>query len=97
MLATREAITNAAKHSGAGTVDVYAEATAAGVEVFVRDRGTGFDPTQVAEDRQGVRGSIVGRMERHGGTRLGPQRSRRGHRGPAVAPHPCQPTQGDHP
>ena len=43
VLATREAITNAAKHSGVSTVDVYAEATPSGVEVFVRDRGTGFD------------------------------------------------------
>ena len=68
VLATREAITNAAKHSGAGIVDVYAEATPAGVDVFVRDRGVGFDPNQVADDRQGVRGSIVGRMERHGGS-----------------------------
>ncbi len=68
VLATREAITNAVKHSGAGTVDVYAEATSSGVEIFVRDRGVGFDPAQVAEDRQGVRGSIVGRMERHGGS-----------------------------
>ena len=66
--ATREAITNAAKHSGASTVDVYAEATASGVEVFVRDRGAGFDPDRVAEDRQGVRSSIIGRMERHGGS-----------------------------
>ena len=39
-----------------------------GVEVFVRDRGTGFDPDRVAEDRQGVRSSIIGRMERHGGS-----------------------------
>ncbi len=68
VLATREAIVNAAKHSGASTVDVYAEATAAGVEIFVRDRGRGFDPGLVAEDRQGVRSSIVGRMERHGGS-----------------------------
>ncbi len=68
VLAAREAMTNAAKHSGAGTVDVYAEATSTGVEIFVRDRGVGFDPAHVAEDRQGVRGSIVGRMERHGGS-----------------------------
>jgi signal transduction histidine kinase/phage shock protein PspC (stress-responsive transcriptional regulator) len=68
VLATREAITNAAKHSGATTVDVYAEATASGVEIFVRDRGAGFDPSRVAEDRQGVRSSIIGRMERHGGS-----------------------------
>jgi len=68
VLATREAIVNAAKHSGASTVDVYAEATASGVEIFVRDRGAGFDPARVAEDRQGVRSSIIGRMERHGGS-----------------------------
>jgi signal transduction histidine kinase/phage shock protein PspC (stress-responsive transcriptional regulator) len=68
VLATREAIVNAAKHSGAGAVDVYAEATGDGMEVFVRDRGAGFDPTRVADDRQGVRSSIVGRMERHGGS-----------------------------
>jgi signal transduction histidine kinase len=68
VLATREAIVNAAKHSGASTIDVYAEATAAGVEIFVRDRGAGFDPGLVAEDRQGVRSSIIGRMERHGGS-----------------------------
>ena len=35
--------------------------------VFVRDRGAGFDPEGVHDDRHGVRGSIVGRMERHGG------------------------------
>jgi signal transduction histidine kinase/phage shock protein PspC (stress-responsive transcriptional regulator) len=67
VLAAREAITNAAKHSGASTVDVYAEATASGVEVFVRDRGSGFDPDRVADDRHGVRSSIIGRMQRHGG------------------------------
>jgi signal transduction histidine kinase/phage shock protein PspC (stress-responsive transcriptional regulator) len=68
VLAAREAMTNAAKHSGAGIVDVYAEASSGGVDVFVRDRGIGFDPSLVADDRQGVRGSIVGRMERHGGS-----------------------------
>ncbi len=68
VLATREALTNAALHSGAGTIDVYAEAAGDRVEVFVRDRGRGFDPAAVAEDRQGVRGSIVGRMARHGGS-----------------------------
>jgi signal transduction histidine kinase len=36
--------------------------------VFVRDRGSGFDPEAVPADRRGVRDSIVGRMERHGGT-----------------------------
>jgi signal transduction histidine kinase len=35
--------------------------------VFVRDRGPGFDPAAIPGDRRGVRESIVGRMERHGG------------------------------
>jgi signal transduction histidine kinase len=46
---------------------VYAEAGPEQVEVFVRDRGPGFDPSGVAPDRRGVRESIIGRMERHGG------------------------------
>ena len=53
---------------GTGQVDVYAEVSPAAVDVFVRDRGRGFDPEQVAEDRHGVRHSIIDRMERHGGT-----------------------------
>jgi len=68
VLATREAVTNAARHSGADKVDVYAEATPARVEVFVRDRGAGFDPDAVANDRHGLRDSILERMHRHGGT-----------------------------
>ncbi|WP_107772518.1 ATP-binding protein [Nocardioides sediminis] len=65
--ATREAVVNAAKHAGVPRVDVYAEATADAVEVFVRDRGAGFDLDAVAADRHGVRGSIIDRMDRHGG------------------------------
>jgi signal transduction histidine kinase len=67
VLATREAAVNAARHSGAAKVDVYAEARADAIEIFVRDRGTGFDPDAVAEDRHGLRDSIVERMRRHGG------------------------------
>lgn len=66
--AAREAVVNAAKHAGVGRVDVYAEVSADRVEVFVRDRGVGFDRDAIPDDRMGVRGSIVGRMERHGGT-----------------------------
>jgi signal transduction histidine kinase len=65
--ATREAMVNAAKHSGADKVDVYAEVDDERVEVFVRDRGKGFDVDQVADDRMGVKGSIIHRMARHGG------------------------------
>jgi len=66
--AAREAATNAAKHAGTGKVDVYAEITASAVDVFVRDRGDGFDPDAIASDRYGVRNSIIDRMQRHGGT-----------------------------
>jgi signal transduction histidine kinase/phage shock protein PspC (stress-responsive transcriptional regulator) len=65
--ATREAVTNAAKHAGTPVVDIYAEVAPDGVEVFVRDRGRGFDPQTVPPDRQGVRNSILDRMSRHGG------------------------------
>jgi signal transduction histidine kinase len=65
--ATREALVNAAKHAGVGTISLYAEVEPEEVTVFVRDRGAGFDPELVDSDRHGVRGSIVGRMERHGG------------------------------
>lgn len=67
VLATREAVVNAARHAGVPRVDVYAEVTAGSVDVFVRDRGAGFDPAGVADDRQGVRHSIIDRMQRHGG------------------------------
>jgi signal transduction histidine kinase/phage shock protein PspC (stress-responsive transcriptional regulator) len=66
--ATREAVTNAAKHAGTGQVDVYAEVSEGAVDVFVRDRGAGFDVDAMPEDRYGVRRSILDRMERHGGT-----------------------------
>jgi signal transduction histidine kinase len=65
--AAREAIVNAAKFGGGGPVAVYAEVDDDEVHVFVRDRGPGFDPAAVPPDRRGVRESIVGRMERHGG------------------------------
>ena len=67
LAAAREAVVNAAKHSGAARVDVYAEVAGRDVEVFVRDRGKGFDVVAVPPDRLGVRNSIVDRMERHGG------------------------------
>jgi signal transduction histidine kinase len=65
--ATREAMSNAARHSGTGSIDVYAEVSSPRVEVFVRDTGTGFDPSAVAEDRRGIADSIEGRMRRVGG------------------------------
>jgi signal transduction histidine kinase len=48
-------------------VSLYAEVEEDEIKVYVRDRGTGFELSTVDDDRHGVRGSIVGRMKRHGG------------------------------
>jgi signal transduction histidine kinase/phage shock protein PspC (stress-responsive transcriptional regulator) len=66
--AAREAMVNAAKFAHVDHVDVFAEVTADDVTVFVRDTGGGFDVDAVPPDRQGIAGSIVGRMARHGGS-----------------------------
>ena len=68
VLAAREAMTNAAKFSGADEIAVYAEVGADAVSVFVRDRGAGFDRATVTPDRRGIAESIEGRLERAGGT-----------------------------
>jgi signal transduction histidine kinase len=65
--AAREALVNAAKHAKVETISLYAEVEPDCVSVFVRDRGVGFDLTAVESDRHGVRGSILARMQRHGG------------------------------
>jgi signal transduction histidine kinase len=66
--ATREALVNAAKHSGATAADLYTEVTPERVSVYVRDRGKGFDPAEVPDDRRGLRDSVSGRLSRLGGT-----------------------------
>jgi signal transduction histidine kinase len=68
VLAAREAMANASRHSGAAEVSVFLDADARRVALYVRDRGSGFDPGAVAADRRGVAESIRGRMERVGGT-----------------------------
>ena len=68
LAAAREAATNAATWSGAPVVAIFAEVEEEAVSVFVRDRGRGFDRTDVAPGRQGVAESIEGRMRRAGGT-----------------------------
>lgn len=64
--ATREALLNAVRH-GRPPVSLYLEVGPGEVEVFVRDRGDGFDPEAVPQDRFGVRESILGRVRRRGG------------------------------
>jgi signal transduction histidine kinase len=66
--AVGEAVHNAARHSEAASVSVYVECTPEGCSAYVTDEGRGFDPDRVPADRRGITDSIVGRMERHGGT-----------------------------
>jgi signal transduction histidine kinase len=68
LAAGREAAVNAAVWSGVTTVSVYVEVEPTRVSLFVRDRGKGFDPDAVGEDRRGISESIRARMARHGGT-----------------------------
>lgn len=65
--ASREAMLNASRHGG-GTVSVYLEASDGQAEIFIKDRGPGFQVGDVPADRLGIRESIVGRMKRHGGS-----------------------------
>jgi signal transduction histidine kinase len=66
--AAREALTNAAKFAAeGGPVRLYAEIEDGDARVFIDDRGPGFDPSAIPDDRHGVRESIIGRMKRHGG------------------------------
>jgi len=66
--AATEAMMNAAEHSGAAKVSVFAEAVPSGVDVFVTDQGVGFDQEAVEDDRKGIAESIRARMVRNGGT-----------------------------
>jgi signal transduction histidine kinase len=68
LAAAREATVNAAKWSGASVISLFAEVEPAEVSIVVRDRGQGFDPDAVPEDRKGLAESIHGRMARRGGT-----------------------------
>ena len=65
--ATGEALTNAARHSGADRVSVYSEVSRESTDIWISDQGAGFDPEVVAGDRHGITESIVGRMESNGG------------------------------
>jgi signal transduction histidine kinase len=67
VLAAREAMTNAAKFAGVDEIDVYLDVSDEAVSVFVRDRGRGFDRSEVPPGRRGLAESIEGRLARAGG------------------------------
>jgi signal transduction histidine kinase/phage shock protein PspC (stress-responsive transcriptional regulator) len=68
LAAAREATVNAAKWSDADVVSLFAEVEPDSVSLFVRDRGRGFDPAAVPDDRKGLAESVHARMARRGGS-----------------------------
>lgn len=64
--ATREALVNAAKHSGEDHVDLYSECVAGVAHVYVRDRGAGFEPD--SRDDGGLMYSVRRRVAGAGGS-----------------------------
>ncbi len=64
--AVREALINAAKHSGRLDIDLYADLAGSSLEIFVRDRGDGFDPDAVAG--RGLAHSLTEPVARAGGS-----------------------------
>ncbi len=65
--ATREALANAARHSGAPVINLYSEVKDGRIHIYIRDRGIGFDPESIEEGR-GLRHSLRSRMEAVGGS-----------------------------
>ena len=65
--AASEAVSNAIRHARP-PLSVYLEVGPKGSDIYVKDCGDGFDLSQIPDDRHGVRNSIIGRMERAGGT-----------------------------
>ena len=57
---------NAAKHAGVDTVSAMVRVGDDRITVFVRDRGSGFDP-EARTEGHGIEGSIEGRLARVGG------------------------------
>lgn len=64
--ATREAMINAAKHSGSDVILVFCSSEKDQITVFVRDKGRGFD-FAASTDGFGIENSIMRRLEMIGG------------------------------
>jgi signal transduction histidine kinase len=62
-----EAVRNAGRHSGAGSVLVAGEITTSRLRLTVTDGGCGFEPQQMPDHCLGIRASIITRMSDVGG------------------------------
>jgi hypothetical protein len=66
LLAVKEAVTNAAKHSGATQLLLKIQRQDSGLNVIVEDDGKGFDPAKSSGKRNGI-GNMIHRMSEVGG------------------------------
>jgi nitrate/nitrite-specific signal transduction histidine kinase len=67
LLAVKEAINNAAKHSGATELLLQIRRQGHGLMVAVQDNGRGFDPAQPRDERNGLN-NMAQRLAEVGGT-----------------------------
>ncbi|MBM7751763.1 signal transduction histidine kinase [Microbacterium laevaniformans] len=67
VLAATQAVSNAIVHAHGEGLRVALRADGQRLRVQVTDRGPGFDPASIPDDRLGIRGSIVARMAAVGG------------------------------
>ena len=65
--AARQLLVNVRRHSGVLSAEVVVMGHAGTVSVMVIDGGSGFHPEEVDADRLGIRGSVIARIEGHGG------------------------------
>lgn len=67
VLAATQAVSNAIVHAQGEGLHVALRADTQRLRVQILDRGPGFDPAEIPDDRLGIRGSIVARMAAVGG------------------------------
>lgn len=65
--ALQATLENVVRHSGATTAEVEIITDPTSVTILVADRGSGFDPMSVADDRLGLRSSVIERIAAVGG------------------------------
>jgi len=68
VLAVRACLENVLDHAQTTSAELVVSTTARAVTVMVIDHGVGFDPTSIADDRLGLRSSVVARIRSHGGS-----------------------------
>lgn len=74
--ASKEAMVNAAKHSTDAKIELFSEITEDALSVYIRDRGAGFDVSQIDAGR-GI-GRHIARVESAGGSGMVVSRPREG-------------------